>query len=70
MGDNLYIGCCFGMRGSGFRLEHFYRDIIKKGWWCGFPSPFEDIFFLTDANGCLFLKKDGSGHGIFFVHTA
>jgi hypothetical protein len=35
-----------------------------------FPYPFKDIFYLTDAVGCLFLKKDGSGQGLFFVHTA
>lgn len=35
-----------------------------------FPEPFKDIFYLTDAVGCLLLKKDGSGGGLFFVHTA
>ncbi|AHG43354.1 hypothetical protein N018_25225 [Pseudomonas syringae CC1557] len=35
-----------------------------------FPEPFKDIFYLTDAVGCLLLKKDGSGSGLFFVHTA
>lgn len=35
-----------------------------------FPEPYEDIFYLTDAVGCLMLKKDGSGEGFFFVQSA
>lgn len=34
-----------------------------------FPAPFKDIFYLTDAVGYLFLKKDGSGQGVFFVQA-
>ncbi|WP_455914954.1 DUF1963 domain-containing protein [Pseudomonas syringae] len=35
-----------------------------------FPDPFKDIFYLTDAIGCLFLTKNGSGEGLFFIQTA
>jgi hypothetical protein len=34
-----------------------------------FPDPFKDIFYLTDAVGCLLLNKNGSGEGLFFVQT-
>ncbi|MHC8319080.1 DUF1963 domain-containing protein [Pseudomonas sp. LB3P31] len=34
-----------------------------------FSEPFKDIFYLSDAVGYLFLKKDGSGEGLFFVQT-
>jgi len=34
-----------------------------------FPEPFKDIFYLTDAVGYLFLKKDASGQGVFFVQA-
>ena len=34
-----------------------------------FPEPFKDIFYLTDAVGYLFLNKDASGQGVFFVQA-
>ncbi|MEX6664249.1 DUF1963 domain-containing protein [Pseudomonas sp. W2-17] len=35
-----------------------------------FPDPFKDIFYLSDALGYLFLNKNGSGEGLFFVQSA
>jgi uncharacterized protein YwqG len=45
-------------------------EFIMQLYSSDFPDPFKDIFYLTDAVGCLLLKRDGSGDGLFFVHTA
>ncbi|MBP0953985.1 DUF1963 domain-containing protein [Pseudomonas sp. 20GA0080] len=45
-------------------------DFFMQLYSSDFPEPFQDIFYLTDAVGCLLLKKDGTGDGIFFIHTA
>ncbi|SDI64348.1 protein of unknown function [Pseudomonas flavescens] len=45
-------------------------DFVMQLYSSDFPDPFTDLFYLTDAVGCLLLKKDGSGDGLFFVHTA
>ena len=49
-------------------LEEY--EFVMQLYSSDFPEPFKDIFYLTDAVGCLLLKKDGSGNGLFFVHTA
>lgn len=49
-------------------LEEY--EFVMQLYSSDFPDPFKDIFYLTDAVGCLLLKKDGSGNGLFFVHTA
>ncbi|WP_122456262.1 DUF1963 domain-containing protein [Pseudomonas viridiflava] len=45
-------------------------DFFMQLYSSDFPEPFQDIFYLTDAVGCLLLKKDGTGEGLFFIHTA
>lgn len=49
-------------------LEEY--EFVMQLYSSDFPDPFKDIFYLTDAVGCLLLKIDGSGDGLFFVHTA
>lgn len=51
--------------------ESFTRDyeFVMQIYSSDFPEPFEDVFYLTDAVGYLFLNRDGSGNGIFFVQT-
>ena len=44
-------------------------DFICQLYSSDFSEPFKDIFYLTDAVGYLFLKKNGSGEGVFFVQT-
>jgi hypothetical protein len=34
-----------------------------------FPEPYEDIFYLTDAIGHLFLRKSASGEGFFLCRA-
>lgn len=48
---------------------------LEYGFFCqlyssDFSEPFKDIFYLTDAVGYVFLKRDNSGEGLFFVQTA
>lgn len=43
-------------------------DFIMQLYSSDFPPGFEDIFYLTDAVGYLFLRKDMNG-GWFFVQT-
>jgi hypothetical protein len=45
-------------------------DFLCQFYSSDFSDPFKDIFYLTDAVGYLFLKKDRSGAGVFFVQTA
>ncbi|MNP03423.1 hypothetical protein D3C76_953070 [compost metagenome] len=45
-------------------------DFLCQFYSSDFSDPFKDIFYLTDAVGYLFLKKDRSGSGVFFVQTA
>jgi uncharacterized protein YwqG len=49
-------------------LEEY--EFVMQLYSSDFPDPYKDIFYLTDAVGCLLLKRDGSGNGLFFVHTA
>ncbi|WP_095093789.1 DUF1963 domain-containing protein [Pseudomonas sp. Irchel 3A5] len=49
-------------------LEEY--EFVMQLYSSDFPDPYKDIFYLTDAVGCLLLKRDGSGTGFFFVHTA
>ncbi|WP_077049319.1 DUF1963 domain-containing protein [Pseudomonas sp. KK4] len=44
-------------------------DFICQLYSSDFSEPFKDVFYLTDAVGYLFLKKNGSGEGLFFVQT-
>ena len=44
-------------------------DFICQLYSADFSEPFKDIFYLSDAVGYLFLKKDESGEGLFFVQT-
>lgn len=47
-------------------LDYAFVSQLYSG---DFSEPFKDIFYLSDAVGYLFLKKDGSGEGLFFVQT-
>ncbi|WP_238591809.1 DUF1963 domain-containing protein [Pseudomonas abietaniphila] len=51
--------------------EDFIRDyeFIMQIYSSDFAEPFEDAFYLTDAVGYLFLNRNGSGDGLFFVQT-
>ncbi|SEI47138.1 DUF1963 domain-containing protein [Pseudomonas sp. NFR16] len=44
-------------------------EFIMQIYSSDFAEPFQDVFYLTDAVGYLFLNRDGSGDGLFFVQT-
>jgi len=44
-------------------------EFIMQMYSSDFTEPFEDVFYLTDAVGYLFLNRNGSGEGVFFVQT-